>query len=506
MKGISFIIPIKVFTRKIYEKIVLDKKNIKNQFENFEIIVCYKELDKNISILNKLHKCKIFKQKSSESNIFHAVNEALQISKFQYLYIYGEDDKLIYPSFKKILNDHKIDKIKPSMIITNSFLPIKIIDRFKLSLRLREFCQQNIIYSKIAFKKDLFNENLSINADHLHHLKLIRNKDPIFFYPISICQVGKKGISSFYFNNMYRLSKCSLRYEYAGCIFGCYYSLISLIRRIRAKKARQIAIRKNAVHIFLLGNDFNLLFNSLSYLSISIYKLPMKYRQIIKTINITIDMESISDLEFYILKNINVDFNLVKYFKNKNDLVRSDMRNFAVNKLFRKINLDESSLLFFDGDVLVSKSLLMEYINKSFIRNLVIGDTYYLPFQKSNRTIQIKNIKIRFRIIALISSFKRIIASYILYLPFSPFSKFQPTLGAGNFMIRFELFKSLGKFVPLNKGWGGEDVYLGFRAYTNGFYPKHTSLLNSAFHQYHKTDIKQKNIVNKAVRQKLKKL
>ena len=232
----------------------------------------------------------------------------------------------------------------------------------------------------------------------------------------------------------------------------------------------------------------------------------MKYRQIIKTINITIDMESISDLEFYILKNINVDFNLVKYFKNKNDLVRSDMRNFAVNKLFRKINLDESSLLFFDGDVLVSKSLLMEYINKSFIRNLVIGDTYYLPFQKSNRTIQIKNIKIRFRIIALISSFKRIIASYILYLPFSPFSKFQPTLGAGNFMIRFELFKSLGKFVPLNKGWGGEDVYLGFRAYTNGFYPKHTSLLNSAFHQYHKTDIKQKNIVNKAVRQKLKNL
>ena len=73
-------------------------------------------------------------------------------------------------------------------------------------------------------------------------------------------------------------------------------------------------------------------------------------------------------------------------------------------------------------------------------------------------------------------------------------------------MIRFELFNSLGKFEPLNIGWGGEDVYLGYRSYTNGFYPTHTSLLNSAFHQYHKTDIKKKYTINKSVRKKLKEL
>ena len=73
-------------------------------------------------------------------------------------------------------------------------------------------------------------------------------------------------------------------------------------------------------------------------------------------------------------------------------------------------------------------------------------------------------------------------------------------------MIRFELFNSLGKFIPLNKGWGGEDVYLGFRAYVNGFFPKHTGIFNSAYHQYHKTDDKQKLIVNKEVRRKLKEI
>tara|TARA_A100001388_G_C28689103_1_gene460397 strand:+ start:100 stop:756 length:657 start_codon:yes stop_codon:yes gene_type:complete len=217
-------------------------------------------------------------------------------------------------------------------------------------------------------------------------------------------------------------------------------------------------------------------------------------------------MENISEMEFYILSNINYAFNLVKYFKNNNDQVRTDIRNFAVNKLQEKVNLNESSLLFFDGDILVSKKLLLEYIKKSSIKNLVIGNTFYMPEDESNRKIEIKKIKFRFKIAAFISSFKRIIASYILYLPYSPFGKFSPTLGAGNFMIRFELFNSLGKFIPLNKGWGGEDVYLGFRAYVNGFFPKHTGLFNSAYHQYHKTDNKQKLIVNKEVRQKLKKI
>ena len=81
MKGISFLIPIKNLNKEIFTNIVLDIKNLKSYFENFEFIICYKELDHDFVLEKGYPKCIILKQKNTNDNIFSAINQSIKLSK-----------------------------------------------------------------------------------------------------------------------------------------------------------------------------------------------------------------------------------------------------------------------------------------------------------------------------------------------------------------------------------------------------------------------------------------
>lgn len=499
---ISFVLPVYELNNLSLDYIRSFLLTLSSLSSEASLIVVYKHLNTEVDIIHP--QLLILQQSPSHLRIFGAINQAVKLSSNKYLYIFGTDDQLDLQRLSFLYCKY-INHVNTSqLVIFCKYLPFLVVDKLKLFFRIREHCQQHVIYSVSYLRSNAFDESFDINSDHISHLRSISKVSSYLLVPGQFANVGPNGVSSREINFAYLSSVLSLRAYYAGFIASLYFMTLSLFRLIRRGNSRLSSVSP-PIHILFCSCNYDLLLKSLNSFLLSFSKLPATSKNRVLGLSAVLDIRFFSQQQLASLRTVYPEFSFFSFSSINHQTVRTDIRNYGL-KCLNISPADNISVLFFDGDIIVSDNLLNDYISQSRYSPLVLGHTYYLSPARSSFTSRIFTPNPRETVSGFLIGLRRYLFTFLLYLPVRKFlPSYAPTLGAGNFLIHNSLLHSAQGFIALLEGWGGEDVYLGHRVYKLGFTPSIIKPYNTAYHLYHNTlDARQRDNLNRHVRHLLK--
>jgi glycosyltransferase involved in cell wall biosynthesis len=153
-------------TFKNYEILILDCFSSDN---TFEIIKAFK--DERIKILSE-----------KDNGIYDAMNKGIMISKADWLYFLGSDDKLFDKNVLKdiylYLSKNTVDILYGDVIFkSNNKKYLGEFNLEKLLLERRNICHQSIFYNKLVFKENgNYNLKYEILADYDFNIRMFLNE------------------------------------------------------------------------------------------------------------------------------------------------------------------------------------------------------------------------------------------------------------------------------------------------------------------------------------------
>jgi hypothetical protein len=366
-----------------------------------------------------------------------------------------------------------------------------------------ELCHQQIIYK--ATHNILYDDALSVNSDHLFNLKyfsrerkgrISRVHSPFYIKPGGI---GQSKEDPFY-------------YYYRQCmpILGPFMAKIILhkaVSRLRACLKRNIRFRRftsrSRYLVFVISNRAEHLLRCLQSVELSFRQLPSGQQRRIELYVLFDDRESTFEynLSDYIDPSL---LSEIKFFLLSTTTIaglnpgRSELRN----HLYSLSNpLPEDVLVFLDGDVAISRSVLSEVINKGSEMPWGQFPVLYLDENASTEYLDLREYRslprfqprwndlakamlrlLKKRSIVFVRMFLGPKASK-LFIP-----RYSPTLQSGVFFINSQVFDHVNRFESLHdssSSWGTEDSYLGYKLYRENLLPLLLGMRNLSFHIYH---------------------
>ena len=356
-----------------------------------------------------------------------------------------------------------------------------------LRFHLSEVCQQDVLY-RTAWFQQLglhFDSRLRANADHLLHLQAMAHRPRIRRIP-RFSRYAGDGFSCQHPDRLYHTSLPSLRRHHLGlAALISTIGLRALRQGLGRRQVHQILARQSRIAVVIVGHQPSYLECCLKALARAI-STQSSHRFAVCRVQVLCDdrashQASDSNGESWdvgrlhkaaAVAEIPVEITLLSDIPGpapEAGTIRSSLRNLAATQASHA-DPELTHYYFLDGDIKTNQATLRSLARHQH-QPWIALPVAYLPRNEDNL------LPARKRAMALLNYYFRVGKLIGLYsarmlgtLPF-PQRLYAPTLNAGQLLISAQIFNYVGGFQPLVKGWGGEDLYLGHRLYTQGIFP-----------------------------------
>jgi len=409
--------------------------------------------------------CPLVAEKEQKAlGIYGAINQAIDNTRGAYFLILGEGDTLTcHPDLRR-----------EGEIIVGSSIPFEPRIRLKLS----EVCQQNVIYNTAWFRshKLRFNTNLTANADHLLHMQMMRHHPCIRRIPV-FSEYAGNGFSEHHSDRLYHAALPSLRRHYLGIPAMLSTLILRQLRRLLGRKQRYLSLAaESRIAVVIISNRPQHLQTCLARLSSTISRAG--YRHKVTQIQVICDDHSEAMWDTEKLRRtisrcgVPTFIHLSSSLQNTSisqGTERSSLRNFAAALARHKDPL-LTHFFFLDGDIEISMQTFRAIHNRLQTPWASIAFTHLPPptMEKGGGYLPTGSYIEYCR-----SSAKQLLVQILRVTGWLPMPKklYAPTACSGQLLIGKEIFDVAGEFQSMVKGWGGEDLALGYRLYQQGIYP-----------------------------------
>lgn len=192
---------------------------INQQYQDFELLVIDGlSTDSTVDIIRKYEKHITYWESNADRGIYDAMNKAVKISKGDYLYFLGADDKLL-PGFAQMA----AELTDPSFVYYGDMsynggaTSRKKYSGYRLSKE--SICHQAIIYPRTVFEYYKYDLRYPLAADWVLNLQLWSDKRFKFkFFPYVIADFSLTGASSLKKDTVFIKDQVALIKKYLGFI------------------------------------------------------------------------------------------------------------------------------------------------------------------------------------------------------------------------------------------------------------------------------------------------
>jgi len=421
----------------------------------------------------RLHGLTLEPERAAEG-IYGAINQAIAGTSALWFLILGQGDQLTrWPELPTGAD-----------LGVGSRLPGAPWLRFHLS----EVCQQDVLYRTAWFQQLglRFDSRLRANADHLLHLQAMAHRPRIRRIP-RFSRYAGEGFSCQHPDRLYHASLPSLRRHHLG--LAALISTLGL-RALRQGLGRlqihQTLARRSRIAVVIVSNRPEPLERCLRSLAEAItsssgHRLGVCHLQVLGDDRRLAHQASNTNGGSWDLGRLQkaaaatgvpVEITLLSEIPGpppEAKTIRSSLRNLAAAQA-NQVDPELTHYYFLDGDIETSQATL-HALDRHLHQPWIALPAAYLPRNDGSQLHSWSRAKTFFNYYFRAGKLFTLNSARLLgILPF-PQRLYAPTLDSCQLLISAQVFNYVGGFQPLVEGWGGEDLYLGYRLYELGIFP-----------------------------------